>query len=145
MAQYKEIEENVIADVKQIAEKYGISMKDILKILSVNEKGKKTIFIIRYSDSELETVQKRSEEKGLSVGQYCALCFKKATMDKKLYENIDLVEVSKRQYRDEVRRNRIGISIKTAGVNPKEMIEFAESRGIETSALIRYFSLTVSL
>lgn len=144
----KNIEKNVLEDIERISEKYDISIKDILKILSVSANEKRTSFIIRYSDGELKTLKERSIEKGLGasrgVGKYCALCFKKA-IDEKLYENMDLLEISKRMYMNEARKNRICISIKKSGINIKDMIEFAEERGIEIAALIRYFSLNVLL
>lgn len=143
-----ETEKKIIEDIEQISKKYDVKIKDILKILSVHVNEKKTSFIIRYSDGELKTLKERSIEKGLGasrgVGTYCALCFKKA-IDERLYENMDLLEISKRMYMDEIRKNRVCISIKRSGVNVKDMVEFAESRGIELAALIRYFSLNVLL
>lgn len=144
MQDREEITKKVIEDIEQISKKHNITVSDILKIISSYEKESKSTFHIRYSDSELEMIDRKCAEKGLSRGNYCALCFKKA-IDEKLYENMNLVQIAKRSYRNETRKNRIHISIKKLGINAKDIVQFAESRDLEVSALLRYFSLTVSL
>lgn len=136
------IEKDVIREIDMIAGKYGITVNDIIKIISA--KKEKDDFHVRFSKHELDIVDERCREMSLCRSSYCALCFKKA-VDQELYKNIDIVQIAKRNFGEERKDHRVHISLKKFGVNAREIIRFAEDIGVDMSALLRYFSLNVHL
>ena len=133
--------ENIIHEVNQIAEKYNVTTGDIMKILSSERKDKDN-FHIRFSENELKVVDEKCRKSGLNRSSYCALCFKKA-VDERLYQDIDVVQIARRNFGDERRNKRVHVSIKKLGVNAKDVIVFADEIGVEVSALLRYAALNI--
>lgn len=138
------IEEKDLEKIKEIAEKYDMSAIELARDIASADNNNS--LHIRFSKTELKTIDEKRKKAGISRSNYCVLCFEKA-VEQGLYKDINIMQVIKRGFNSDRRTERVHVSFKKMGngLGMSEMRKMADDIGADVSALVRYFALNISL
>lgn len=143
MLRLKKAEQTFRNVCDEIANKYGISSDDCIKLLSINV-NRNIRHQIRFSVDELEIIDNRAAEYNMSRSEYCRRCLIKF-MEERAYINLDIPALKKDSYKsNEVRDIRIAISFDDPELYLR-MKKLSKELSIQLSSLIRCVSLTTIL
>lgn len=136
----KEIDTDDMIIIENIAKKYNMTLKNLVKTISKKDVKENDQVAIRFAAEELKTLDKKARKKNMSRSRFCRYACHRIINEYIRMDNIDFL--SARGVYGEVKRD-IKVCLLIPEEDRKQIKEFTEKLSLPLTTFIRYCILKI--